>query len=105
MSRRKWLARGLVLLIVAGLAAAGLLYQYWTNPTAVRQQVINQLATHFVGVHVSLESSRLRLLGGIAVRELRPKVWARGRTRARAPSKAISFRRGRATPHIRRRSR
>lgn len=71
MSRRKWLARGLVLLIAGGLAAAGLLYQRWTNPAAVRQQVLEQVAAHFVGVHVSLESARLRLLGGIAVRDLR----------------------------------
>src|SRR5262245_20281325 len=71
MSRRKWLARGLVLLIAGGLATAGLLYQRWTNPTAVRQQVIEQVVSHFVGVHVTLESARMRLLGEIAVRELR----------------------------------
>src|SRR5262245_53238847 len=71
MSRRKWLARGLVLFVVVGLAAAGLLYQRWTNPAAVRQQVVDQLGSHFVGVQVTLESARLRLLGGIGVRELR----------------------------------
>lgn len=71
MSRRKWLARGLVLLIVAGLAAVGLAYQHWTNPAAVRQKVVDQVTSHFVGVQVSLESARLRLFGGIAVRELR----------------------------------
>jgi hypothetical protein len=71
MSRRKWLVRGLVLLAVGALAAAGLLYRYWTNPQAVRHQVIEQVRAHFVGVQVTLETANLRLFGGIAVRELR----------------------------------
>ena len=63
--------RGLVFAVVSGLAAAGWLYQYWTNPSAVRRQVLAKLGTHFVGAQVSLEGARLRLLGGISFSELR----------------------------------
>ena len=51
---RKWLVRGLVFAVVSGLAAAGWLYQRWTNPSAVRRQVLAKLGTHFVGAQVSL---------------------------------------------------
>ncbi|HEV3262988.1 MAG TPA: hypothetical protein VG013_39505 [Gemmataceae bacterium] len=68
---RKWLVRGLVFSVLGGLGAAGFLYQRWTNPAAVRQQVLNQLARHFPGAAVTLDGAYLRLLGGIAVKELR----------------------------------
>lgn len=71
MALRKWLVRSLVFSVVAGLAAAALLYQRWTNPSAVRRQVIDNLSRHFTGATVSVESARLRLLGGIAVSDLR----------------------------------
>ena len=71
MPWRKWLVRGLVLLTAVGLTAAGLVYQRWTNPEAVRRQVMDKLASHFLGATVSLDSARLRLLGGIGVSELR----------------------------------
>lgn len=71
MPPRKWLVRGLVLLVVAGVAGAGLLYQRWTNPDAVRQQVLDHLSRHFSGANATLESARLRLLGGIELSELR----------------------------------
>jgi hypothetical protein len=68
---RKWLVRGVVFAILAGIAAAGLLYQRWTNPAATRRQVIARLTTQFQNTRVSLESARLRLLGGIALVDLR----------------------------------
>jgi hypothetical protein len=68
---RKWLVRCLVFTITSGLGAAGLLYQQWTNPASVRHQVVDHLSTYFVGAHVSLDSARLRLLGGVSLRELR----------------------------------
>lgn len=57
--------------LLGGLAVAAWLYQYWTNPEAIRQQVIAQLEEHFIGAHVRLESAHLQLLGGIQVNELR----------------------------------
>jgi hypothetical protein len=68
---RKWLVRGLVLTIAAGLAGAGWLFQRWTSPAVVRQQVISRLQALFPRAAIALESARLRLLGGIALSELR----------------------------------
>jgi hypothetical protein len=73
MAWRKWLVRGLVVAVAAAAAAAAVLYQSWTNPAAVRRQVLDHVRACFVpdAVSVSLESAQLRLLGGIAVGELR----------------------------------
>src|SRR6266511_2311498 len=68
---RKWLVRLLVFTVVAGAVAAGVCYQRWTNPAAMRRQVSDKLAVTFQGVAVSLDSAQLRLLGGIAIRDLR----------------------------------
>src|SRR5262249_36836093 len=57
--------------VVACLVAAGGLYQRWTNPIAMRLLVIQHVALQFNDVTVSLESAQLRLLGGIAVTDLR----------------------------------
>ncbi|HVS38550.1 MAG TPA: AsmA-like C-terminal region-containing protein [Gemmataceae bacterium] len=73
MTWRKWLVRGLVFSVLGLVALAVVAYQAWTNPTAVRAQVIAQIRSRFAAgcVSVGLESARLRLLGGIAVSELR----------------------------------
>jgi hypothetical protein len=71
MSWRKWLVRLLVFSVFAGGACAVALYQRWTDPAVVRQQVIERLEALFPGAAVSLESARLRLLGGIVLNELR----------------------------------
>ncbi len=71
MPSRKWMVRGLVFSVVVCVAGAGLLYQRWTNPAAVRRQVLEHLNKHFVGANVTIESAHMRLFGGIAVRELR----------------------------------
>jgi hypothetical protein len=68
---RKWLVRGFVFTVAATLVGAGLLYQRWTNPAATRQQVIDKLSSHFLLTRVTLEAARLRLLGGIALTDLR----------------------------------
>jgi hypothetical protein len=68
---RKWLVRGLVYLLLGGLAAGGGLYALGTNPAAVRQLVVAGLADRFQHVAVSVDHARLRLLGGILVSELR----------------------------------
>jgi hypothetical protein len=71
MALRKWLVRGLVFAILGGLAAGALVYLRWTDPAIVRQQVIAQLESHLPGALVALDGARLRLLGGIALTELR----------------------------------
>lgn len=71
MSWRKRLVRGLVFAVLAVLAAAGWLYQRFTNPDAVREQVVANLESHFLNTDVRLESASLRLLGGISIKELR----------------------------------
>jgi len=71
MAWRKWLVRSLVFSILGGTLVGALLYEAWTNPTAVRAQVVAKVGALFVGATVNLESARLRLLGGIVVRDLR----------------------------------
>ncbi len=73
MAWRKWLVRGLVFSLLGLPALAAVAYQAWTNPAAVRAQVLAQVRRRFLAdaVSVSLDSARMRLLGGIAVSELR----------------------------------
>lgn len=68
---QKWCIRGLVLAVLGALACAVTLYALWTSPQAIRQLVQEKLGVRFVGVGVQVGSARLRLLGGILVRELR----------------------------------
>jgi uncharacterized protein involved in outer membrane biogenesis len=68
---RKWFVRSVVFGVVGLCAAAVVLYYRWTNPAAVRQEVIVELQKHFPGALINLDSARLRLLGGIQVQELR----------------------------------
>jgi hypothetical protein len=71
MTGRKWFVRGLVFFVTGSAVALGLLYEAWTNPRATRQQVLVKLAEKFPTATIQLESARLRLLGGIALSELR----------------------------------
>jgi AsmA-like C-terminal region len=72
MAWRKWLVRGLVFSVLGLSVLAAVVYQAWTNPTAIRAQVLNHIRGRFVDrVGVSLDSAQLRLFGGIAVSELR----------------------------------
>ena len=71
MAWRKWIVRGLVFAVAGILGLAALAYQHWTDPVVVRQLVVDKLAQSFVGANVSVESSRIRLLGGIVVTDLR----------------------------------
>ncbi len=71
MTWRKWFVRGLVFSVVAAGVLVAVLYEVWTNPTATRRQVLAKLGEKFIGATVTLESARLRLLGGIALGELR----------------------------------
>lgn len=71
MNGRKWFVRGVVISVVGGCLLLCLLYQRWTNPAAVREQVMRKLAILFPGASITLDSARLRILGGIQIRELR----------------------------------
>jgi hypothetical protein len=71
MTWRKCLVRGLVCTALGGLLLLGGAYALWTNPSAVRQLVMEQLSGRFVRVAVHLGRARLRLLGGIRVDDLR----------------------------------
>src|SRR5439155_11965852 len=71
MSWRKWLVRLLVFSVLGGCAFAALLYQRWTDPSAVREQVVTNLRKLFPGAAVSLDGARLNLFGRIVLSELR----------------------------------
>jgi hypothetical protein len=71
MAWRKWVVRGLVFTVASAIAAGGIVYQHWTDPAEVRRQVLAQFASRFPGANITVESARLRLLGGIAVSDLR----------------------------------
>lgn len=71
MSWRKWFVRILVFSIVCLCGAGAWLYRNWTNPAAVRQQVISKLEAFFPGAAIVLDSAHLRILGGINLAELR----------------------------------
>ena len=71
MPWRKWFVRGLVFGILGACGAVGLVYQSWTNPAAVREQVIAKLQALYPGAIVSVDSARLRILGGVVVNGLR----------------------------------
>lgn len=68
---RNWLIRGVILAGVAALAVAGWVANSWISPERVREQVLAALAEQFEGVEVHVGSARMRILGGIAVRDLR----------------------------------
>jgi AsmA-like C-terminal region len=71
MSRRKWLIRGFGYSALGGLVACGLAWAFTTQPEVVRQIVKDRLVDRFVHVNVTMQSAHARLLGGIAVQELR----------------------------------
>ena len=71
MAWRKWLVRGVVYGILGIAVTAAVLYQRWTNPGAVREQVIDAIGRAFPGAQVSIDSARLRILGGIQLNDLR----------------------------------
>jgi hypothetical protein len=71
MNWRKWLVRGLVFTVAGGLLLAGLVYQAWTSPAAVRRLVLLKLSQRFAGTLVRIDRARLRLFGGIVLSDVR----------------------------------
>lgn len=70
MAWRKWLVRTLVFSVVAGLGAAGYLYQRFTNPAAIREQLVDKLQELLPGANITLDSASLSLFGGIHIQSL-----------------------------------
>ena len=63
--------RGLILAALAGVAG-GLWYAHsWVSPESVRAALIATLGDQFADVDVHVGSARMRLFGGISVRDLR----------------------------------
>ncbi len=71
MKSRKWLVRGLVYSVLAGMVLLYFAYSLYTNPTATRKTVLDKLSEKFLGATTSLQSARLNLLEGISLSELR----------------------------------
>ncbi|MCI0699708.1 MAG: DUF748 domain-containing protein [Planctomycetia bacterium] len=71
MRVRSWLIRGLILAGLAGLAALAWLANSWVSPERVREKVIEAMSEQFEDVEVHVGSARMRILGGIAVTDLR----------------------------------
>lgn len=71
MRVRSWLIRGWILAGVAAIVALAWFANSWVSPERVREQVIRTLAAQFEDVDIHVGSARLRILGGIAVTDLR----------------------------------
>ena len=71
MPWRKWFVRGLVFSIIGACVGVALIYQRWTDPAIVREMVIAKLQDMYPGAVITVDSARLRILGGIQVNELR----------------------------------
>lgn len=71
MGWRTLLVRTPVVVALVGIALGAVLYQWWTNPRAVRQLLLDKLGDKFPAASVRVESAQLRLLGGISFAELR----------------------------------
>lgn len=68
---RNWLIRGVILAGIAILIALGWVANSWVSPERVREQVIISLGEQFEGVEVQIGAAHMRILGGIAVRDLK----------------------------------
>ncbi len=71
MSLRSWAIRGLILAGVAVLVTLVWFANSWISPERVRAQVIENLSAQFEDVDVHVGSARMRILGGIAVSDLK----------------------------------
>src|SRR5205814_10203866 len=71
LAGRRRVVRGLNLGGVAGLVDLGGVASSWVSPERVREKVLAHLNEQFDGVEVHVGSARMRILGGIAVTDLR----------------------------------
>ncbi len=68
---RTWAIRGVLLAAAAGVVLLAWLAQQWVDPERVRAELLAQLQAEFPGMQVEVGGAQMRLLGGIAVQELR----------------------------------
>lgn len=68
---RSWLIRGAILAVLAAAGFAALSVHNRIRPEQVRASLIAVLETEFTNVDVQVDSARLRLFGGISVKDLR----------------------------------
>lgn len=71
MSLRSWAIRGLILSGVAAIASLAWVANSWVSPERVRAQVIANLSEQLEDVDIQIGSARMRILGGIAVSDLK----------------------------------
>jgi hypothetical protein len=71
MACRSWLIRGLILAALSGIVA-GIWYAHsYVSPESVRAALIATLGEQLAGAEVHVGSARMRVFGGISVRDLR----------------------------------
>ncbi|HET6572956.1 MAG TPA: hypothetical protein VFG68_05085, partial [Fimbriiglobus sp.] len=68
---RCWAIRGLILAVVAGVAAGGWVAHGWVSPEKVRAALVAALRQQFPDADVHVGSARLRLFGGIRATDLK----------------------------------
>jgi hypothetical protein len=71
MSLRSWVIRGLILTGLAAIAALVWVANSWVSPDQVRAEVLKSLYEQFDGIEIQVGSARMRILGGIAVTDLK----------------------------------
>lgn len=71
MSLRKWIVRGILLLMTLMLGGAYYVYGQYTNPEAVAQLVLNELKQHFPEADIKLGHAEWRLFGGVELNDLK----------------------------------
>lgn len=70
MAFRTWVIRGLILAVLGGIAAGLWQAQAYVSPESVRAALAATLADQFPGADVHVGSARMRVFGGISVRDL-----------------------------------
>jgi hypothetical protein len=71
MAVRKWLIRGVLLVLTLATGGAYYVYGQYTNPEAVARMVLAELKQHFPEADVQLGRAEWRLFGGVRLNELR----------------------------------
>lgn len=71
MSLRKWIIRGILLMMTLMLGGAYYVYGQYTNPEAVAQLVLAELKQHFPEADIQLGHAEWRLFGGVELNDLK----------------------------------
>lgn len=68
---QKWLVRGAVIAVFLLFGVGVTFVLRWTDPAAVREEVLQQLQRQLPGAQITLQDARLRLFGGVLLSDLR----------------------------------